>query len=374
MTSCGGRRRGWLVCAVAALTACLALLGAARQAQAGQAPYQGPPPPVAPEVITRDADGRATIRAVRVATPIEIDGRLDEAVYAATLPMSDYFIQIDPTPGAASTEKTEVWLFFDDDNLYVTCRCWESHPERMVVNELRRDSVAITQNEYFAFEFDPFYDRRNGIFFTASAIGGRIDGQSANEQTISTDFNPIWDSAPGRFDGGWVIEAAIPFKSMVQPFYVLIAVPFGVIGALLGHIIMGITPSYLSIFGMLALAGVVVNDSLVLVDFVNRQVRDGTPLKEAVLSAGARRFRPILLTSVTTFVGLMPLLMDRSIQAQFLIPMAVSLGFGVLFATAITLILVPCALLLGQDLGILISRAREWYFGPFRKTDSVLAE
>jgi hypothetical protein len=84
----------------------------------------------------------------------------------------------------------------------------------MVINELRRDSVAITQNEYFAFEFDPFYDRRNGIFFTASPIGGRIDGQSSNEQTISTDFNPIWDSAPGRFDGGWVIEAAIPFKSM----------------------------------------------------------------------------------------------------------------------------------------------------------------
>jgi multidrug efflux pump subunit AcrB len=167
---------------------------------------------------------------------------------------------------------------------------------------------------------------------------------------------------------------AIPFKSMVQPFYVLIAVPFGIIGALLGHIIMGITPSYLSIFGMLALAGVVVNDSLVLVDFVNRQVRSGTPLKEAVLSAGARRFRPILLTSVTTFVGLIPLLMDRSIQAQFLIPMAVSLGFGVLFATAITLILVPCALLLGQDLGILISRSREWYFGPFRKADSVLVE
>ena len=161
---------------------------------------------------------------------------------------------------------------------------------------------------------------------------------------------------------------AIPFKSMVQPLYVLIAVPFGIIGALLGHIVMGITPSYLSVFGMLALAGVVVNDSLVLVDFVNRQVRDGVSLREAVLMAGARRFRPILLTSVTTFVGLIPLLMDRSIQAQFLIPMAVSLGFGVLFATGITLILVPCALLLGQDLGTVIARLRDWYLGPFRKT------
>ncbi len=163
---------------------------------------------------------------------------------------------------------------------------------------------------------------------------------------------------------------AIPFKSMTQPLYVLVAVPFGIIGALLGHIFMGITPSYLSIFGMLALAGVVVNDSLVLVDFVNRQVRAGTPLDEAVLTAGGRRFRPILLTSITTFVGLIPLLMDTSIQAQFLIPMAVSLGFGVLFATAITLVLVPCALLMGRDIGRLWNGLRDWFIGPFRTTPS----
>lgn len=160
---------------------------------------------------------------------------------------------------------------------------------------------------------------------------------------------------------------AIPFKSMVQPLYVLLAVPFGIIGALLGHVAMGITPSYLSIFGMLALAGVVVNDSLVLVDFVNRQVRSGTPLYEAVLTAGGRRFRPILLTSVTTFVGLIPLLMDRSIQAQFLIPMAVSLGFGVLFATAITLVLVPCALLAGKDVSETWASFKEWFAAPFRQ-------
>ena len=159
---------------------------------------------------------------------------------------------------------------------------------------------------------------------------------------------------------------AIPFKSMVQPLYVMTAVPFGVIGALLGHIFMGITPSYLSVFGMLALSGVVVNDSLVLVDFVNRQVRGGMTLRNAVLLAGARRFRPILLTSITTFVGLIPLLMDNSIQAQFLIPMAVSLGFGVLFATAITLVLVPCALLIGEDIGRGIGRFHRWYFVPFR--------
>ncbi len=161
---------------------------------------------------------------------------------------------------------------------------------------------------------------------------------------------------------------AIPFKSLVQPLFVMLALPFGIIGALLGHIIMGMTPSYLSIFGMLALAGVVVNDSLVMVDYVNQRLRDGLSLKDAALEAGGRRFRPIMLTSVTTFVGLAPLMMERSLQAQFLIPMAVSLAFGVLFATAITLYLIPCSLLVAEDLGKGLSRLKTWYFQPFRIT------
>ena len=159
---------------------------------------------------------------------------------------------------------------------------------------------------------------------------------------------------------------AIPFKSLIQPIYVLIAVPFGIIGALLGHIVMGITPSYLSIFGMLALAGVAVNDALVLVDYVNRRCRSGVPLDEAVREAGAKRFRPIVLTSATTFVGLLPLLMDRSIQAQFLVPMAVSLGAGILFSTVITLYLIPCALTLSEDLRKGLVRIRNWYVRPFK--------
>ena len=149
---------------------------------------------------------------------------------------------------------------------------------------------------------------------------------------------------------------AIPFRSVVQPIYVLLAVPFGVIGALLGHLIMDITPNFLSVFGMLALAGVVVNDSLVMVDFVNSRRRAGMPLIEAALAAGARRFRPIILKSLTTFAGLVPLLMDQSLQAQFLIPMAVSLGYGILFATGITLFLIPCALLVADDIGRLLKR------------------
>ena len=163
---------------------------------------------------------------------------------------------------------------------------------------------------------------------------------------------------------------SIPLKSVTQPFYVMIAVPFAVIGALLGHIVMGLAPSYLSVFGMLALAGISVNDTLVMVDYVNRRLAEGASLREAALDAGARRFRPIMLTSVTTFVGLLPLLMDRSLQAQFLIPMAVSLAFGVLFATAVTLYLVPCSLLLGQDVGSIWDGMWGWYLRPFRQDES----
>lgn len=160
---------------------------------------------------------------------------------------------------------------------------------------------------------------------------------------------------------------AIPFRSVLQPIYVLLAVPFGVIGALLGHLIMDITPNFLSVFGMLALAGVVVNDSLVMVDFVNRKRRDGMSLIEAALAAGARRFRPIILTSLTTFAGLVPLLMDQSLQAQFLIPMAVSLGFGILFATGITLFLIPCALVSADDLGRFVRKCFSWYLRPLKR-------
>lgn len=158
---------------------------------------------------------------------------------------------------------------------------------------------------------------------------------------------------------------AIALKSMGQPFFVLLAVPFAIIGALLGHIILDITPSYLSVFGMLALAGVAVNDTLVMVDYVNHRMAEGSTLREAALQAGARRFRPIMLTSVTTFVGLFPLLMDRSLQAQFLIPMAVSLAFGVMFATVVTLFLIPCSLLAADDVGRVLARLRRWYFHPF---------
>jgi multidrug efflux pump subunit AcrB len=149
---------------------------------------------------------------------------------------------------------------------------------------------------------------------------------------------------------------AIPFKSYSQPFIVLLAVPFGFTGALLGHLITGYNLSILSAFGMVGLAGVVVNDALVLVDAVNRLRGQGLEAAEAVVQGGILRFRAIVLTSVTTFVGLAPMLFETSVQAQFLIPMAVSLGFGVLFATLVTLLLVPSCYMILEDVKGLAAR------------------
>ena len=150
---------------------------------------------------------------------------------------------------------------------------------------------------------------------------------------------------------------AIPFKSYVQPMIIMSVIPFGIVGAVMGHLIMGFAISLLSLFGIVALSGVVVNDSLVLVDFINRgreRAGEGADLHEIIQNAGVARFRPVLLTSLTTFAGLTPILLERSLQAQFLIPMAISLGFGVLFATAITLILVPiCYYILEDGLAVL---------------------
>lgn len=149
---------------------------------------------------------------------------------------------------------------------------------------------------------------------------------------------------------------AIPFRSFTQPFIVMAAIPFGVVGALFGHLIMGLNLSLLSLFGIVGLAGVVVNDSLVLIDAANRIRSQGVKAHDAITAAGKLRFRAIILTSLTTFAGLSPMILERSLQAQFLIPMAVSLGFGVLFATFITLLLIPCGYMIREDAQYLVSR------------------
>jgi hypothetical protein len=173
----------------------------------------GPAAPVPPEVIARDASGQVTIRAVRLVESLTLDGQLDEAVYRDVPAISD-FIQNDPREGEPATEKTEVWVLFDSSTLYLVARCWESQPERMVVNEMRRDNTTIVQNDGIAFGLDTFHDRRNAVVFELNAIGGRIDGQVTNERQMNLDWNPVWDLKIGRFAGGWTVETAIPFKSL----------------------------------------------------------------------------------------------------------------------------------------------------------------
>lgn len=158
---------------------------------------------------------------------------------------------------------------------------------------------------------------------------------------------------------------AIPFKSYLQPFIVMLAIPFGIFGAILGHLMMGYSISIVSMMGILALAGVVVNDSLVMVDYANQKVRDGMSPYDAICTSGVRRFRPIMLTTISTFGGLAPMIFETSRQAKFMIPMAISLGYGILFATAITLLLVPCLYLMVDDVRRLIGTS------PGREPDQI---
>jgi multidrug efflux pump subunit AcrB len=143
---------------------------------------------------------------------------------------------------------------------------------------------------------------------------------------------------------------AVQLKSYTKPLIIMAIIPLGVVGAVLGHMFLGYSLSFFSMFGVVALFGVVINDSLVLLDLINRLIEDGVPVKEAVIQAGRRRFRAILFTSLTTFVGLAPIVLETSMQAQFLIPMAISLSGGVAFATFLTLLLVPALVVFREDM------------------------
>jgi hypothetical protein len=174
----------------------------------------GPPPPVPPAVIARDEAGRVTLRATRIAEPIVLDGKLDDSVYTRVPAVSD-FVQQEPQEGEPATEKTEAWVFFDDENIYVSARCWDSHPERMIINEMRRDNFNIFQNENVTLVFDTFYDRRNGFFFQTNPLGALRDQAVGDEgQTNNQDWNTVWDVKASVFDQGWMVEIAIPFKSL----------------------------------------------------------------------------------------------------------------------------------------------------------------
>ena len=168
---------------------------------------------------------------------------------------------------------------------------------------------------------------------------------------------------------------AVPFRSYLQPLIVMLSIPFGIIGAIIGHLLLGYGLSIISLFGIIALAGVVINDSLVLVVTANA-IRDtqGISSSEAVSLAGARRFRPILLTSLTTFFGLTPMIFETSLQARFLIPMAISIGFGVLFATVIILVLLPASYVILEDLDHAAQSVRALFGGSRASSDAEQAE
>jgi hypothetical protein len=165
-------------------------------------------------VMTRASDGSTTVRAVRVDAPLRIDGALDEDLYRRVAPMTG-FIQIEPDDGSVASERTELWLAFDNDNVYVSFRVWDSQMDRLVATEMRRDNGIIwSGNDNVVFVFDTFNDRRSAVSFTINALGGRADGQVINERQFNPDWNPVWDLKTGRFDGGWTVEGAVPFKSL----------------------------------------------------------------------------------------------------------------------------------------------------------------
>ena len=222
-------------------------------------------------------------------------------------------------------------------------------------------------------------DRKRTITITAEVLENKIESGDV-VRDVKASFVPMllekYPSVEFRLTGGtkeqndyyskMIISGltslilmygllAVPLKSYLQPVLIMSVIPFGFVGAALGHMLLGVTMNMLSIIGIMALAGVVVNDSLIMVDFANRQLADGLTPNNSIIAAGKKRFRAILLTTLTTFVGLLPLLFETSVQAQFVIPMALSLSFGILFASTITLILVPCLYVLAETNRLFLS-------------------
>jgi hypothetical protein len=179
-------------------------------------PVAGQPDNVAANtpLFSRDENRRATIRAVRLDAPLRIDGRLDETAYQEVPPITD-FIQTLPRENGTPTEKTEAWVFFDRTTFYVSARCWDSaSPDQWVANEMRRDTSQMRQNDHMGVMIDTFHDRRNGYLFYANPLGGMSDIAVTDEGNPNPDWNPVWQVRTARFDGGWTIEMAFPFKSL----------------------------------------------------------------------------------------------------------------------------------------------------------------
>ncbi len=174
---------------------------------------RGPAPPDLPEMVRRDDVGGATMRATRLTEPLDFDGRLDDAIYDRVPGVGD-FIQALPLEGEPATEPTDVWVFYDDEAVYIAGRCWDSQPHRMVATEMRRDNFGIFNNENLAVVLDTFYDRRNAFFFYMNPLGGFFDGLIADENPPNRDWTAVWDSRAARFENGWTMEMRIPFKTL----------------------------------------------------------------------------------------------------------------------------------------------------------------
>ena len=232
------------------------------------------------------------------------------------------------------------------------------------VNRIRRENAKRTLNVWAAVNTDvaqPFeIAKQIRDEYLPSLLKNYPGVQSAIAGRVQEEMDSVAEQIRDFALSLMIIFAllAIPLRSYSQPLLIMSVIPFGVVGAVFGHMVLGMTMSSLSFFGIIAVAGVVVNDSLVMVDFVNKARAQGVSIKDAAVEAGCKRFRAILLTSLTTFIGLVPIILETSLQAQIVIPMAVSLAFGVLFATVITLVLIPCQYVALEDVKHL---GRKWF-------------
>ncbi|MBR9909664.1 MAG: efflux RND transporter permease subunit [Gammaproteobacteria bacterium] len=268
-----------------------------------------------------------TLDDMRVRTP-----DMDEIPLAAVA-------NIDLVPGASTIRRTDRFR-----NISITADVLEGYDPNQIATEMLSTYVPEWQQKYSGFKL---------------STEGNLRAQARFGDNFKQNFLLALAIAFALF--------AIAFGSVFQPLLVLLAVPFGFMGAIVGHLVWGHELSMFSFFGFLACAGVVVNDNLVLLDRINHLRREGLSALDAVTQAGVDRFRPIVLTSLTTFVGLMPILFERSTQAQFLIPMVLSLSFGILLSSVVTLLMVPCTYFGGHNLGLRISSFGKWLTGKARQ-------
>ena len=206
-----------LACAQSALAQVMFVDRGAADEGATTAIY-GPPPPAPPAVVARDEQGRVTLRAVRLDEdePLSIDGELNETVYARVPAIGD-FVQQEPDEGARPTQDTEIWVLFDDTTFYLSVRCWDTEPERIVAKEMRRGNSGVSRDDSITLTLDTFYDRRNGFYFETNMLGGFYEALVTDERAENSDWDTVWETRSARFDGGWSLELAIPFKSLRYP-------------------------------------------------------------------------------------------------------------------------------------------------------------